>query len=96
VTYTFAELEISAAAYDEIAARLRAADYGHVFVKDGLMDMHGIALSRAPDTRPKPTIAELESILMSEDDRPVMVNADGSVTIAESALKPYRDPGSGD
>lgn len=46
VTRTYAELEVSPAAYDEIAAKLRAADYGHVFTKDGLIDMHGIALSK--------------------------------------------------
>lgn len=53
-TYTFAELKISAAAYDEIAAKLRAADYGHVFGPDGEMDMHGIALTRGRPKRPGP------------------------------------------
>lgn len=46
-TYTFVKLEVSRAAYDEIAAKLRAADYGHVFLTNyegEKMDMHGIAL----------------------------------------------------
>jgi hypothetical protein len=84
MSYTFAELEISAAAYDEIAARLRAADYGHVFLDGGLMDMHGIALSRAKD-KPKPTVAELEAILNSEEDVKVIINADGSITTLAGA-----------
>lgn len=45
-THTYVELEVSAAAYDEIAGKLRAADYGHVFGSDGEIDMHGIALTR--------------------------------------------------
>lgn len=48
MTYTYAILEISPAAYDEIAAKLKAAGYGHVFGSDSEMDMHGIALSRGP------------------------------------------------
>ena len=49
MTYTYAILEVSRAAYDEIAAKLRAAEYYHVFhdhdVTVGVViDMHGIAL----------------------------------------------------
>ena len=47
VTHTYALLEVSAAAYDEIAAKLREAGYDHVFGGDGEIDMHGIALTRA-------------------------------------------------
>lgn len=49
-TYTYAILEVSAAAYEEIAGKLRAADYGHCFHEDGgriVIDMHGIALQSA-------------------------------------------------
>lgn len=58
MTYTFVELEISSAAYDEIAAKLRAAGYDHVFhaarteiegaqaERAPMIDMHGIALTR--------------------------------------------------
>lgn len=46
-TYTVAELEISAGAYDEIAGLLRAAKYDHAFMPSGMVDMHGIGLTRA-------------------------------------------------
>lgn len=51
MTRTFAELEISAQAFDEIAAALRAAGYEHAFV-DGVIDMHGIGLTRSSAPRP--------------------------------------------
>lgn len=47
-TYTYALLEVSSVAYEEIAALLRAAGYDHVFHEqdDGrvAIDLHGIAL----------------------------------------------------
>lgn len=43
-THTYAELEISKAAYDEIAGKLRAAGYDHVFMEGGAIDMHGLAV----------------------------------------------------
>ncbi len=48
MTYTFAALEVSQATFDEIAGKLRATGYDHVFVDD-LIDMHGIALARGPE-----------------------------------------------
>lgn len=47
-THTVATLEVSSAAYDEIASRLRAASYDHSFLDDGVIDMHGIGLVKAP------------------------------------------------
>lgn len=48
MTYTYAVLEISKAAFDEIKAKLEAANYQHQFVKadDGTIeiDMHGLAV----------------------------------------------------
>ena len=45
-TYTFAELEISPSAYNEIKRKLKAAKYDHAFHDEGkLIDMHGIALT---------------------------------------------------
>jgi hypothetical protein len=44
-TYTYAVLEISSEAYEEIAVKLRAAGYDHAFGKDGEIDMHGIAVA---------------------------------------------------
>jgi hypothetical protein len=48
-THTYVTLEISAAGYDEIARKLRAADYGHCFNSNGDIDMTGIAVVRGPD-----------------------------------------------
>jgi hypothetical protein len=43
-THTYALLEVSKAAFDEIAAKLRAAGYDHAFRDAGEIDMHGLAL----------------------------------------------------
>jgi hypothetical protein len=48
VTRTLATMEVSPRTYDEIADKLRAALYQHAF-DDGLIDMSGIGLERAPD-----------------------------------------------
>jgi hypothetical protein len=47
MTHTYALLEVSPAAYDEIAAKLREAGYNQAFGDEGEIDMHGIALGRA-------------------------------------------------
>lgn len=49
MTYTYAVLEISSDAYEEIKAKLQKAGYDHAF-HDRVIDMHGIAL--APSTAP--------------------------------------------
>lgn len=43
-THTYALLEVSKQAYDEIAKKLREAEYGHAINNDGEIDMNGIAL----------------------------------------------------
>jgi len=53
-THTYAVLEVSPAAYEEIRSLLEAAGYGHVRVNRGgqvLLDMHGIALAPDSSTR---------------------------------------------
>lgn len=47
MTHTYATLEVSAEAYDEIKRKLEDAGYQHAFI-DGAIDMHGIALVKAP------------------------------------------------
>jgi hypothetical protein len=47
MTYTYVTMEVSAAAYLEIAAKLREAGYDHAFGEDGELDMRGIALTHA-------------------------------------------------
>jgi hypothetical protein len=66
-THTFAVLEISQAAWEEIARKLRATDYGHAFVEDKTIDMHGIALrAEAADARKPVICAKCEHFLFSE------------------------------
>jgi hypothetical protein len=50
-THTYAELELSQSAYDEIARKLREAGYDHSFMDDGVIDMHGIGVTRAETSR---------------------------------------------
>ena len=51
-THTYAKLEVSKAAYDEIRALLLQADYGHLIhsyrTLDEVIDMSGIALMSKP------------------------------------------------
>lgn len=49
-THTYVTLEISASGYDEIARKLRAADYGHCFNSAGEINMSGIALVRESES----------------------------------------------
>lgn len=53
-THTLAELELSQAAYDEIAKKLRDAGYDHAFglgCDEGVIDMHGIGIVRTADPK---------------------------------------------
>ena len=57
MTYTYALMEVSAATYLEVAAKLREAGYEHAIGEDGELDMHGIAFIRAfqpPPRKAKP------------------------------------------
>lgn len=51
VTYTYAILDVSPAAFQEVAALLVAAAYDHCFDRD-VIDMHGIALRADPQAVP--------------------------------------------
>jgi hypothetical protein len=48
-THTYAELELSPAAYEEISRKLREAGYDHAFMDDGAIDMHGIGVTKASE-----------------------------------------------
>lgn len=48
MTESIATLTVSAATYDEIAAKLRKADYFHALRDDGVIDMSGLGLVRIP------------------------------------------------
>lgn len=53
MTYTVATLALSASAFKEIADKLRAAGYSHLFMLDGTIDLTGIGISAEP-TRAAP------------------------------------------
>lgn len=52
MTYTYAILEISDAAYQEIKQKLTDAGYEHAFHED-VIDMHGIAVKSSTPAKPK-------------------------------------------
>lgn len=67
-THTYATLEVSAATYDEIAAKLKEAGYDHAF-DDGAIDMHGIGLVRiAPDPKSVPLDEQLRLVTQERDE----------------------------
>lgn len=48
-THTYAILEVSQEAYDEIHAKLKAAGYQHAFMDGNVIDMAGIGISADPE-----------------------------------------------
>lgn len=98
MTYTVATLPVSAAAYDEIAAKLRAADYGHVFSGSGEtehIDMTHIALSRGEDD----TYLRFDATLPVDATMPIKPTRDtshskgGILRRVRAWLDAYLDPG---
>jgi len=51
-THTYVLLELSRAAYDEIARKMREAGYDQAFDAEGEIDMRGIAVTREPTQLP--------------------------------------------
>ena len=45
-TRTLATLELSAATYNEIHTKLKAAGYDQAFLENGMIDMHGIGITK--------------------------------------------------
>lgn len=76
-THTYARLPLSQAAYDEIAAKLKTAGYGHAFDSNGDIDMHGIGVCV---DEPDPN-----ECLMGSDWQP------SEVTITENSKVPLGD-----
>jgi hypothetical protein len=62
-THTYALLEISAPAFNEIAQKLAKAGYAHAFTGNREIDMHGIGLAPDPNIKPGTTTIETLSIL---------------------------------
>jgi hypothetical protein len=51
-THTYTLLEVSEQTYNEIATKLRAANYDHAFNEHDEIDMHGIALVKEQGSNP--------------------------------------------
>lgn len=49
MTHTYAVLELSRAAVEEIRRKFEEAGYQHAFLEDGVIDMHGIAVRARED-----------------------------------------------
>jgi hypothetical protein len=59
MTHAVTVLLISQAAFSEIAEKLRAAGYDHVFMPDNAIDLSGIALVPDPNQKLPPNIVEV-------------------------------------
>ena len=63
MTYTYVEMELSRAAYDEIAGKMREAEYHQAFHDAGRIDMHGIAVvPHASDEAHRRSAASMEEM----------------------------------
>lgn len=60
-THTYAVLEISEAAFQEISQKLRLAGYEHLFGRDGEVDMQGIALKAQTKEQHEPEDQQADS-----------------------------------
>lgn len=54
MSHTYALLELSYKAYQEIFEKMKAAGYDHAFGYDGEIDMHGIAIIQTPIVQQSP------------------------------------------
>ncbi len=52
MTYTYAILDVSPEAHQEIHVKLKAAGYQRALHEDGVIDMHGIALRAEKGSKP--------------------------------------------
>lgn len=74
MTHTYAELDVSAETYTEIARKLRDAGYDHAFIDEGerskVIDMHGIGLVTGA------SVPRLLKLVGTDADERVQVAAD--------------------
>lgn len=73
--HTYAILEISQTAYDEIRSKLAAAGYEHAFHDGGVIDMHGIAVQALPAETPTPTYIRPKPSAVGSSCQIEMMNA---------------------
>lgn len=64
---TLVRLPISQAAFREIADALLAADYGHVFMPGGSINMDGIAVEADPARALPPNVVEIDAGQLSRE-----------------------------
>lgn len=82
-THTVAELQVSGATYDEIAKKLRDAEYDHVFGMGndaGLIDMSGIGLTRIDD----PSMLGMSYAMLDKKSRDNYVVTCGFFTLEDA------------
>jgi hypothetical protein len=80
MSHTYVELGVSKPAYDEIAAKLRAASYDHAFMENGTIDLHGLGLvldadAAAPAADPAPIAVNVNQGMKEYKGSPVQVGA---------------------
>jgi hypothetical protein len=51
----YCEISLSRLAYDELAAKMRAAGYAHAIMPDGAIDLHGLGVAPPLEQRAAPT-----------------------------------------
>ena len=93
-THTYATLEVSAAAYDEIADKLKHAGYAHAFMREvgarpeqpETIDMHGIGLVRAVAYGETPAS---QSAIATNHDRVVQLAHDMASYVHHSGYPRY-------
>lgn len=69
-THTYALLEVSAASYDEIKTKLQAAGYGHAFLSNGTIDMHGIGVTREETDLNAKSLERAMVVMLQEKQKP--------------------------
>lgn len=90
-THTYAKLELSKAAYDEITTKLKAAGYDHSFMDDGTIDMHSIGVTREEGNTDQTALDATNAVMKAWADMShapyAQVKANVQTIIAEALRK---------
>lgn len=84
MTHTYAELEVSSGTYNEVKKLLTDAGYGHAFMEDGAIDMHGIGLTKKE--APKSV-----SVIINGMSCEMAVSKNGGIGYSDIVAKEYGD-----
>ena len=52
MTYTYAKMPVSKSTYNEIKRKLKKANYDHAILKNGCLNMQGLALAVEEKSKP--------------------------------------------